>query len=840
VWTIVVCGLAAGAGWAQDAAPSADEAIQRIVTYEFGQSREPLSVVAGLVRDALVSSEDTKAMAGKLAAVLGTDATRDCKQFVCRQLAIIGGRETVPALAPLLTSAETSDMARYALERIPGAEVDQALLAALPDAPAGARVGIINSLGARRCDAAVDTLAGLVGDADGATAEAAIAALGKIGGTKGLAALDAAVGTAAPGLTPALADARLLCADRFLADGKEGKAARVYQGLYESDVPRPVRVAAFKGLVTAQGADGIALVTGVLGGEDAMLNGVAISLVRELPGKGATKAFVQQLPKMTAEGQVLLLTALADRGDAAALPAATDAVVSENEAVLLAGLEAIARLGDASSVMLLANTAAYNDGAVQKAARASLYALRGKGVDGAVLDNLMKGDAATRVELIRAALERNLGDAAPDLLQAASEPDLAVGQAAYDALASLATPSELPALVALLGKAQEDDRAKAEKAVVAVARKAGGEGCPPVLAGLAAATESKARASLVKVLGELGDNAALDALRAAVKDGDAAVQDAAIRALAQWPDAAALDDLLAVAKTAGNNTHRVLALRGYVRLLALPGDRPLDDTMTRYEEAVGMATGPDDVKAVLGSLAGVRHPRALQLAARYLDDEAVRAEAVAAGLKIARAISGAYRDDAEAVAKQILDGATDDNVRKQAQETLDIIQRFDDYVVAWEVSGPYAQEGKGGGDLLDVAFPPEDPNARGVAWAVMPADSYPDKPWLMGLDKVLGGGNCAAYLRTCITVPAAQAAQLELGSDDGIKVWLNGQVVHANSATRGCNPGEDKVAVQLVEGANPLMLKVNQGGGQWAACLRVRKPDGGAIEGLRASPECHR
>ena len=834
-WTIIVCGLAALGAWAQDPAPSADEALSKIATYEFGQSREPLSVVADLVREALASPAATKDMAAKLAAILGTDATRDCKQFVCRQLAIAGGPENVPALAPLLTNAEMSDMARYALERIPGGEVDAALLAALPNAPAGARVGIINSLGARQCGGAVDTLAGLVGDANPEIAKAAIAALGKTGGAKALDALDAAVGKAAPELAHPLADARLVCADRLVAEGKRGKAAQIYEGLYGSDAPKPVRVAAFKGLATSRGADGIGLVTGVLGGEDAMLRGVAISLVRELPGKGATKAFVQQLPGMSPEGQMLLLTALADRGDATALPAAVNAVHSDDESVRLAGLEAVAKLGDASSVLVLANIAAKTDGAMQTTARASLYSLRGKGVDAAILGNLMKGEAPTRVELILAVLERNLGDATPDLLKAASEPNAAVRQAAYGGLAVLATANEVPALVDLLVKAQDDERGKAEKAVVAVARKAGEAGCPAVLAGLSGASASKARVSLLKVLGELGNDAGLDALRAAVKDSDFACLVTEPTPFAQWPNIAALEDLLAIAKTVENNTQRVLALRGYVRLLALPSDRPMDETIKRYQEALGMATGADEVKTVLGALADLKHPAALQLAGKHLGDEAVRAEAVAASLKIARAISGAYRDDAEAVVKQILDAATDDNVRKQAQETFDIIQRFDDYVVAWEVSGPYTQEGKAGGDLFDVAFPPEDPKAEGVTWTLMPTDSYPDKPWLMSLDVVLGGSNRVAYLRTCVSLPAAQEAVVELGSDDGVKAWLNGEVVHANNASRGCNPGEDKFAVQLKAGANPLMLKVTQGDAEWATCLRLRKPDGGGVEGLKAT-----
>jgi hypothetical protein len=40
------------------------------------------------------------------------------------------------------------------------------------------------------------------------------------------------------------------------------------------------------------------------------------------------------------------------------------------------------------------------------------------------------------------------------------------------------------------------------------------------------------------------------------------------------------------------------------------------------------------------------------------------------------------------------------------------------------------------------------------------------------------------YLRTRLHAPAAQAVVFALGSDDGLKVWLNGELVHANNA--GC------------------------------------------------------
>ncbi|KPK58065.1 MAG: hypothetical protein AMK73_09485, partial [Planctomycetes bacterium SM23_32] len=112
-----------------------------------------------------------------------------------------------------------------------------------------------------------------------------------------------------------------------------------------------------------------------------------------------------------------------------------------------------------------------------------------------------------------------------------------------------------------------------------------------------------------------------------------------------------------------------------------------------------------------------------------------------------------------------------------------------------------------------------------------------DRPWVMDLGRMMGGDNVAAYLRTYVYSPREQPAVLELGSDDGIKAWLNGEVVHENNVLRGLNPADDQVELTLREGRNVLLLKVTQNYGDWAACARLRSPDGGEIEGLEASAD---
>jgi hypothetical protein len=143
---------------------------------------------------------------------------------------------------------------------------------------------------------------------------------------------------------------------------------------------------------------------------------------------------------------------------------------------------------------------------------------------------------------------------------------------------------------------------------------------------------------------------------------------------------------------------------------------------------------------------------------------------------------------------------------------------FEDYVTAWEVAGPFTKAGTGGQALFGVAFPPETPAATGVAWRPVTAEGTPP---IVDLLKAVGGEERVAYLRATVTSPADQDATLELGSDDGVKVWLNGAQVHANDVMRGLEPGSDSVAVKLVKGANLIMLKVTQGGGGWEACVAV-------------------
>lgn len=238
------CGLLApGAVSAQIPA----DLLQKMRGYEFGQSRATLLAVEGMVRESLADAAKKKAVAAQLATLLGEDVSLSCKDFACRQLVIVGGVEQVPAVAALLNDLKTADMARYALEALPGPDADKALAAALKTTSGSTKIGIINSLGNRRAAAETASLTDIARTGAAAEALAALAALGRIGASS-LDALRELEAGANEALKRAAADALLLAAEDAARAGNLSGARTAYAQLSAPGEPEKIRAAATRAL----------------------------------------------------------------------------------------------------------------------------------------------------------------------------------------------------------------------------------------------------------------------------------------------------------------------------------------------------------------------------------------------------------------------------------------------------------------------------------------------------------------------------------------------------------------------------------------------------------------
>lgn len=631
-----------------------------IAGYDYGEGAEAFDALQSLALTA-DTPERRKAAADKFAALLNADATLNAKQFAAEMLSIIGGDDQVPALAAALAKDETFEPARYALQRIPTTAAGDALRAALASATPERKVALANALGARAEPASTEALTPLASDADPAVARAALAALARVGTPEAVMVLVDAKSKAPEGLQPTVSQACLRGAERLLEQGDTKNSANIFTMLYAPTESRAIRIGAFNGLVAALGDRAAPFVVQVLQGEDGEIQKAALQAAAEVSGADATAALAEALPRLDPALQAGLVHALAVRGDAAARPAVTQAASNPDPAVRTAALSALAVLGDASSVMLLAESAAGEDRAASEAARNSLDRLAGAGVNEKLLECLQSDAApAVRAQCARSLAARRVPEAASALLDAARQPDETLRAAAVKAAGVLAGREHMPALVTLLVEAPEGDfRTEVENALVATAARVEEPGArtADILAALNAASGDAARTTpLVRVLGRIGDDSALDALRAALASPDPAIRDAAIQALSDWPTPAPLADLLGFAQQTQDEAVRNRALRGYFRLLALPSDRAPSDTLARYEEGLALATRPEEVKLALSGLGDVRDLRVAEVLERYLADPQYQAEAKAAIERLAQVSTQATASDNPGEAGNALDG----------------------------------------------------------------------------------------------------------------------------------------------------------------------------------------
>lgn len=644
-----------------------DAPFQELKTYDF-QRRKPVETINRLIRTADAATQAE--IEGKLLAVAQDPATTFAAQAeIGKMLWKIGTVRSVPVLAKWLPDEKLNNVARFGLERIADPLAGKTLREALPGVTGKALIGVINSIGERRDADAVKLLKPLAIGANTEAANAAIAALGKIGTRDAVFVLQATPNKSL------LVYQSLLVAANGAASRKGGlkEAQAIYRPILDNKTaPLAARLAAARGLLNGDTMQAAPLVLELLRNDEADLRAVAARFVHtsDVPTRQLT-AGAEALP---ASGQALLLVALADRNDPALLPVLLRAGASTDADVRRAALRAFAPLqGNADAVLLLAKAVARGaDNTEKDAARYGLYAMRGKAVDEAIVAAIPGAESDVKRELVNALGQRYSKSAKPLLFQLAGDSNLGAQDAALNALGEVAANDDYAAVVKLLlALPNNNGRGGAENMVSRLAKQIPIEAdrTAPLLAGLAGATVDT-RISLLKVLAGLGGTAALDAVRTDVQNADPKIQEAAIRALSNSPDPGAMPALLDIA---GNNARpvlRVLSLRGYLRLAEAQTKDVGAKAVEIYAPAVKLASEAQEKKTIISGLSKINSPEALTLIVPWLDDENVRGEAALAALGIAKNISGKNPQEVRPVLEKIVAVVKDDALVQQANETL--------------------------------------------------------------------------------------------------------------------------------------------------------------------------
>ncbi len=358
----------------------------------------------------------------------------------------------------------------------------------------------------------------------------------------------------------------------------------------------------------------------------------------------------------------------------------------------------------------------------------------------------------------------------------------------------------------------------------------------------------KKKGMLLAVLGHRRDKTGYPVLIAASKSDDEAIRKASMLAMAVTGEPS-LEGIVAKAVKSGTPGVRAVAAEAYTiiaeRLLREDGGKHRDEVLETYHAILGKKrTESGTLEDVLKGLAKIASPKSAPIVEGYLTrrDQGVREAAARAYLAIANkldsekdkrlgsAMYGKLIDlgivPSEAMPK-VLDRMCEMGAASGLAERLGMITQ-------WHVIGPWPNNNY---DAYDKVLPPE----KKVELDKPITDGKVKRTWKPVVTKDPQGRvdlraqfkdnqNKVAYATTEVVSDKDRRVVFRTGSDDGMKVWVNGKPAFGKNGPRALAVDADQFPVKLSKGTNRLLVKVLNGSGAWEFCVRATTEAGRPVE----------
>ncbi len=620
------CTTPAPPSAASTAAPVAAAApAPNLATLEYSGTQAAVAQLDQDIAAAGTNSRQLAPIARRLTALLqDPQATYAGRQAAAQHLALFpadqllaGGHRA--AFAAMLLDDKQVDLARLALDLVPGGAVDAMYLEALGAARGRPLLAVIQSVGNRRIAAATPVLANRLNDPAPAVADAAIKSLGQIGTPDALTALRAFADQG----RPAVVEAELVAAGHLAGPG----AIPVYTEIANrSTAPAGLRAAALRALLFAEPQGATARMVTILSGTDRVAKAAVIEALAALPDPGLVPALAAQLSTWDTATQAAVVDALGQRGDSGALPAVLRATGSADATVRIAAIGALGRLpGTPESAEVLGRLAAGGHTDDAKLARESLARLAGPGVAEVVAANATRGETAIRVVFLDQIAERDMTAQVPLLLRMRSDPEAAVRSAALGALAEIAPASTQAALLDWAVAASDPTelpRALRALASVTLRNPDAAQRCLPIITRIEQAPPAVA-VRLMPVLPRVGGDAAIACAGRLGLRPDEAEAHAATAALAAWASSVALEPLVQIAEKAPAEAARTAGVNGAIRHLDQERTLASAELTALIRRLLAHTQDPAARKRLVYLLGRGSDAGALALAAQLHDDAAL-------------------------------------------------------------------------------------------------------------------------------------------------------------------------------------------------------------------------
>lgn len=773
---------------------------------------------------------DRAGAAKALADIAASSEPLGARGYALEMISFVAGDESVPALARLLADPKVREMARWALVRVPGKAAPRALADALPHADSEFKAALITGLGVRRDMASAPAVRAALADENGAVRLAAIEALGHIPDPASEPALHKLLDR--PGREGVAArDSYLRLAGVLLASGKRDLAWGMYRFRYAAGDSEQEKCAALTGLAKAAEAGAVPDLVMALSAREPTIAGAAAAALVGVPGRKATTMIAEAVSPAEPQVRVRLIQILGRRGDPAALSVLSAAADPRRPAeVREAAVKALGEIGDPAAVPALAAAVAAQEESVRTAAIAALAQLPGTKATQAIMAALGSAPPNARPELVRVLGYRRDPQAVPVVVAAIKDADPAVRLAAIEATGDMAEPAATAPLLDALRTGGDDERAAAEAAL-------GRMRDPEARRAMVAALEGapmETRAALLRALGRRADPDLMPLYVASAKDASEPVALAGLQALGTLRDEKAAPTFLEAAQSASPPL-RAMAVHGYLLLGMAYFDRDREHALEMSRLALSLPADDGDRGIALGAIGHFADVDSLPLVMPLLQEQALGHDASATAMAIADAMAKNDKQQALALYRRLLGAVRDrDQLNQVASRLRDLgvqvdLAREGGFVTHWWVLGPFS-----GADRLtredtiptaavDLSRKVET-EGKAFEWRPVKVDDV-----FGTLDfehAVARADDVGAYAYAEVTSDAPRDIFLKIGSDDDVVCRLNGEQVHARFGGRGFSPDQDVVPARLRAGANTLLLKVLNRGGQWALAVRITDREG--------------
>jgi len=558
------------------------------------------------------------------------------KSFLINQVQVCGTKASINVLKRFLDDAQLCGPSVQALLAISSTEAGAALLEALPRAGNSNKVTIINALGGMRYKPSAEMLMDYADDKNSSLREAACSALANFGYLPAANKLKSAAQDGPP-----YDHFYLTFAGRLYENGHADNCRAICKEVLansEGKYSQNARKVSLSLLLDVSGEQAADELFKAAGDDDNKIRSAAINSAVKLNSPAMIQKWIDVAGKSQPPVQAEIINMLGRQGSKTTVPFLRESLNSKSSAVRQAAISAMGSILEKEAVndlvTILKKPLDDDEAQVIKQTILSL-------TDSTFISELMVHFAgfsnSAKMLLISILAERGNGAYNSQLTAELNSDDNGLRSSVIKGLGRIGSDDDFDTLLIYLQRtensAEQNASARTLAAILKRSKKKN-QNIKKVIETYPEAAVPK-KIILLSLFKKIGGPGLLKIVREEMSAKDNGLSEAAARSLFDWPDKSALELLTDTAKNSRDEKHRILAVRGALRILR---ENKLGDysTLEHYSKLMESAARPDEKRQILAGLAEIETPSSFKLVLEQLKNKDINYEAFLSALQIAK------------------------------------------------------------------------------------------------------------------------------------------------------------------------------------------------------------